>query len=234
MVSVKKTSVSDDMLVAKRTTPLYALTDMDYGMKFLGIIMGGMAAFGGEDEDEDDDYSMEEGDIIVRALGHQETAILRRSDPKPMDVLCRHVADKVGCDYVSDLLRKKRKNVKLRGLSRLECERTLENGYELAPVFGRGDKRVWIVDDVVTTGSTIRAIAAALGKLYTSVGLSAFCRARTDGYSGLFERGVLQGEHYGWDMQGGWVALEEVARYDDLWLPEAGNLSCPEFGNEGT
>lgn len=177
---------------------------------------------------------LKQGDIIVRALGHQETAILRRSDPKPMDVLCRLLADKVGCDYVPDLLRKKRKNVKLTGLSRLERERTLENGYELAPVFGWGDKRVWIVDDVVTTGSTIRAIAAALGKRYASVGLSAFCLARTDGYSGLFERGLLRGENYGWDMQRGWVAMEEAARYDDLWQPEVGNLSCPEFGDEGT
>lgn len=53
MVSVKRTSVSDDMLVAKKTEPLYALTDMNYGMKLLGIMMGGMAAFGGEGKDDE-------------------------------------------------------------------------------------------------------------------------------------------------------------------------------------
>lgn len=52
IVSVKKTSVSGDMLVAKKTEPLYELTDMNYGMKLLGIMMGGMSAFG-EDDDQD-------------------------------------------------------------------------------------------------------------------------------------------------------------------------------------
>jgi len=60
IVSVKKTPVSDDMLITKKTAPLYALTDMDYGMKLLGIMMGGMAAFGGDGEDDDD--GMEEGE----------------------------------------------------------------------------------------------------------------------------------------------------------------------------
>mgnify|MGYP003564144887 CR=1 FL=1 len=62
MISVKKTAVSDDMLVAKKTAPLYALTDMNYGMKLLGIMMGGMTAFGSDDENEDQDYDIEEGE----------------------------------------------------------------------------------------------------------------------------------------------------------------------------
>ena len=51
IVSVKNTAVSEDMLVAKKTEPLYELSDMNYGMKLLGIMMGGMSAFGGEDEE---------------------------------------------------------------------------------------------------------------------------------------------------------------------------------------
>jgi len=56
-------------------------------------------------------------DILVRALGHQQTAVLWRSEPKPMDVLCRYIAEQTGCAYVGDLLRKKRKNAKLTGLN---------------------------------------------------------------------------------------------------------------------
>lgn len=55
MVSVKKTSIKDSMLVPKKTEPLYVLTDMNYGMKLLGIMMSGMSAFGGDDEQDDQD-----------------------------------------------------------------------------------------------------------------------------------------------------------------------------------
>ena len=94
---------------------------------------------------------LDKGDILVRALGHQETAVLWCSDPKPMDVLCRFVAEKSGCAYSPDIIRKKWKTEKLRGMN-----------------------RVWIMDDVVTTGSTGRAIAAALLKRYPAVELRIF------------------------------------------------------------
>ncbi|MEZ0450892.1 hypothetical protein ACR78Z_13205 [Sphingobacterium thalpophilum] len=56
MVEVKKAPISDTMLVPKKTEPLYALTDMNYGMKLLGIMMGGMAAMDmGDDEGDDGD-----------------------------------------------------------------------------------------------------------------------------------------------------------------------------------
>ncbi|MCT1523804.1 ComF family protein [Sphingobacterium hotanense] len=175
-----------------------------------------------------------EGDMLVRALGHQETAILWRSTLKPMDALCLYIAERVGCNYVPDLLRKKKKNLKLTGLSRFERERTLENAYELAPVFGWGEKRIWMMDDVVTTGSTIRAIATALEKRYPSVELKSFCLARTDGYSRDVEQGRLLGKNYGWDTSQGWVAMEENVGYGEEWIPSIGNLSCPNLGNAGT
>lgn len=50
MVSVNKAPISDGMLVPKKTEPLYELTDMNYGMKLLGIMMGGMAAMGDNDD----------------------------------------------------------------------------------------------------------------------------------------------------------------------------------------
>lgn len=177
---------------------------------------------------------LQSGDVLVRALGHQETAILWRSDPKPMDVLCRYISEKSGCAYSPDVLRKKRKTDKLTGMNRMERLRVMESAYELAPVFGWGNKRVWIMDDVVTTGSTIRTIAATLRKRYASVDLRAFCLARTDGHTGDLERGLLQGEHYDWDGQRGWVAMEEAVGYGHEWVPAVGDLPCPVFSNVGT
>lgn len=52
MVSVNKPPISDGMLVPKKTEPLYELTDMNYGMKLLGIMMGGMAAMDMGDNDD--------------------------------------------------------------------------------------------------------------------------------------------------------------------------------------
>lgn len=175
------------------------------------------------------------GDIMVRALGHQETAVLWRSDPQPMDVLCRFIAEKSGCAYSPDIIRKKWKTEKLRGMSRTQRERAMDGAYELAPVFGWGKQRLWIMDDVVTTGSTVRAIAAALLKRYPAVELRTFCLARTDGHLGDLERGLVKGEHYGWDARAGnWVVMEDPPLYGDEWLPNADNLYCPRFGDDGT
>ena len=52
ITSVQKTAVADSMLVAKKTEPLYSLTDMNYGMKVLGIMMGGMSAMDSGDEND--------------------------------------------------------------------------------------------------------------------------------------------------------------------------------------
>ena len=52
MTSVQQTQLSDELLVPKKTSPLYQLTDMNYGMQVLGIMMGGMSAFG-DQENED-------------------------------------------------------------------------------------------------------------------------------------------------------------------------------------
>lgn len=43
MVDVKKTPIQQGQLIAKKSSPLYTLTDSNYGMKVLGIMMGGMS-----------------------------------------------------------------------------------------------------------------------------------------------------------------------------------------------
>ena len=178
---------------------------------------------------------LRQGDMMVRALGHQETAVLWRSEPKPMDLFCRFISEKSGCAYSPDIIRKKWKTEKLRYMNRAQRERATQDAYELAPVFGWGKQCVWIMDDVVTTGSTVRAIAAALLKRYPEVELRAFCLARTDGDYGDVERGLVRGEHYGWDVKtGNWMAMEEPTLYGKEWLPRRDNLYCPDFGNEGT
>ena len=90
------------------------------------------------------------------------------------------------------------------------------------------------MDDVVTTGSTIRTIAFILRKRYASVDICAFSLVRTEGYVGDLERGLLSGEHYGWDTQRGWVAREDDVGYGKEWIPVVGRLPHPVFSNKGT
>ncbi|WP_257657815.1 hypothetical protein [Parapedobacter lycopersici] len=53
ITSVEPTAVDDSLLQAKKTEPLYRLTDTNYGMQLLGIMMGGMGTFQGIDGEED-------------------------------------------------------------------------------------------------------------------------------------------------------------------------------------
>ncbi|WP_257669201.1 ComF family protein [Parapedobacter tibetensis] len=175
---------------------------------------------------------LERGDILVRALGHPETAVLFKADPKPLDLLCVAIASKVGCGFLPDLLQKKRNTTKLTGLNRFERERELENVYKLGNVFGWGKKRVWIIDDVVTTGATIRAVATVLKKRYASVEIYAFCLARTDA-NPFGSDPILLGHDYIWDQQGSWMLRESWADYMDDFLPRHNNLSSSVFKNEG-
>ncbi|HBX45963.1 hypothetical protein [Limibacterium fermenti] len=48
MIKVDKTTVNDSQLQIKKSQPLYQLTDMEYGMKLLGITMEGISSLGDE------------------------------------------------------------------------------------------------------------------------------------------------------------------------------------------
>ena len=63
IVKVEKKTIDANLLQPKMSTPLYKLTDTTYGLKLFAIIMEGMAALNGEDDDEiydDDDYDDED------------------------------------------------------------------------------------------------------------------------------------------------------------------------------
>lgn len=53
ITAVKKTAVSDDQLQPKKSQPVYSLTDMQYGLKALAIMMGGLSALGSKNEDDE-------------------------------------------------------------------------------------------------------------------------------------------------------------------------------------
>lgn len=55
ITDVQKTAVDNNLLQGKKNEPLYELTDLEYGMKVLGIVMGGMKSDDNDDDDDDDE-----------------------------------------------------------------------------------------------------------------------------------------------------------------------------------
>lgn len=53
VTSIQKTTVAADMLQPKKSTPIYQLTDREYSLKLLAVMMGGMATLGQNDDDDD-------------------------------------------------------------------------------------------------------------------------------------------------------------------------------------
>ncbi|MFZ4261664.1 hypothetical protein ACFRAE_06455 [Sphingobacterium sp. HJSM2_6] len=54
MTAVDKSPVNDSLLIPKKSEPIYTLTDMNYAMKLMGIMMGGMAQMDVSDENEEE------------------------------------------------------------------------------------------------------------------------------------------------------------------------------------
>lgn len=54
MTEIKQTSVAESLLIPKKSTPLYNLTDPQYGMQLLQIMMGGLSIMDQQANDQQD------------------------------------------------------------------------------------------------------------------------------------------------------------------------------------
>lgn len=98
-------------------------------------------------------------DYVVRALGHNE---LVATEAAPLHTLSKNLAQKIGANYVPELLKKKRSNEKMTALSASDRKRVIHDVYT-ASLESLPDKtRILILDDVLTTGSTLNEISRAI------------------------------------------------------------------------
>jgi hypothetical protein len=113
-----------------------------------------------------------EHDILIRALYSDETEVC---DASPLDRLCDALAERAGASYSPTRLRKSRVTHPLQGLGGRAAHL-----HELDSVFqfdGSGlatGARVLIVDDIMMTGATLEAIAAAIRTSLPGAHISAF------------------------------------------------------------
>ena len=119
--------------------------------------------------------------IIVRALGHSE---LRASGSKSLDVLAEHFVEVFGdhCVYKPAWIYKTHEIPSLKGLSRDGRLQALRKAYAhitLKPDDSKLPLNYVILDDVITTGSTLHAIRDAIKDKVPNSKIYAFGLCRT-------------------------------------------------------
>ena len=115
-------------------------------------------------------------DYIVRALGSDERVA---DGSKSLDYLCSHIAATCDSQYTPRALMKKCQTRELKHLSKTQRQRELENVYLFSPGEIQDRSRILIVDDVLTTGTTIRCIARQIRKKLPNAKITVFTLART-------------------------------------------------------
>ena len=101
-----------------------------------------------------------EHDIIIRSLYCDETEVC---DASPLDRLCDAIAEGSGASYSPTRLFKSRTTQQLQGLGGHQAHlHELEGVFTFNGSGLNGAVRVLIVDDIIMTGATIEAIAAAV------------------------------------------------------------------------
>jgi|GEM_PF-6868334 len=119
--------------------------------------------------------------LIVRPLGSQEQSIRPDAVPDtPLDKLCARLASANRCSYAPWLLTKRTRTRPLKGLNRDDRWRTLWDQYRVAtPVDTDRIGCILLVDDIITTGTTFRAIIRVLQNAYPKLPVAAFALGRT-------------------------------------------------------
>jgi ComF family protein len=91
------------------------------------------------------------------------------------------IARALGREMDSDLLRRTRSTPRLKGLDSSQRREAVAGAFALRPGASVNDKRIILVDDVLTTGATAEACAKTLRKAgAASVELIAFARVIPD------------------------------------------------------
>ncbi|HVS95221.1 MAG TPA: hypothetical protein VHE54_02010 [Puia sp.] len=160
--------------------------------------------------------------ILVRALGHGETHVSGHR-PVPLDLLGDSLASQSGCRYLPGLLSKSRGTLANKGLSPRERVAQLLDVYSAAPMHSPPGPATsfLVIDDILTTGATVRAITLALSRSAPGLPIRLFtlARASQDPLPGPPE--PLQGRVFRLDPLSGWQLSDPADHSKDPAGPGA-------------
>jgi hypothetical protein len=166
------------------------------------------------------------GTIIVRALHHQETEITDRK-PAALDQLGLALASHFRSNYLPRLLSKSQPAREIKWFSKGQREIELLGLYQvnhslmpplINPTRPESDSSssatsFLIIDDILTTGTTIKMIIGALNQHFPSSKYSVFTLAKADYDDNLNKSTPLKGQNYQLEQGTGWMVAEDQAEY---------------------
>lgn len=152
--------------------------------------------------------------IIIRALHHNET-IVPQNKPTSLDHLGKALAAHFHFDYYPGLLCKTRPAREIKSLSREQREIELSGLYYIDDHYRNSlaGHPILILDDILTTGTTMKMIVSALGN---HPSLRIFTLAKADYDDSLNKSTPLKGQNYQLQQGMGWQVAEEQSIYYTL------------------
>lgn len=160
--------------------------------------------------------------IVIRALGSQETGIDRHANTA-LDQLGRAMADVLNLRWMPWLIGKSGPTRPLKSLAAKERRAELSHAYCLAgSYFDLNDKRLLLIDDILTTGITITSIIRLVKQSFPRARFKVFTLAKSDYQSRLNRALRLSGPTYQWKQSGGWRVAEPASEYNGY----AGLVAC--------
>lgn len=120
-------------------------------------------------------------DVIVRVLRSGE---LSADGTSTLDRLCKAIALQSGATYAPERLVKTRTTRTLQGLGgRAAHRKELDGAYVFEGSAIKAGARILVVDDILTTGSTLEVVASAIKQSLPDAEIVGFVLGRTDGTS---------------------------------------------------
>jgi len=117
-------------------------------------------------------------DYVIRSLGSSET---RAGGNRPVDRLGEELSRRFGLCYAPDIVAKSRSTTKLALLDAASRRAELNGVYYLGESCpDLSEKRLLILDDVVTTYTTTSAIVGVIRKRFVSANITAISLGRTE------------------------------------------------------
>ena len=121
------------------------------------------------------------GSILLRALHHDETSV-HEDIPTSLDKLGKTLADHFQCHYCPYFLRKYLPTQEIKGLNKEQRAAELGNRYYIDPRYipSPSPFSFLIIDDILTTGTTMQMIITAMLQSSPEADLTIFTLAKAD------------------------------------------------------
>lgn len=160
-------------------------------------------------------FAWPENTLLLRALASNEVTI---EQPTSLDRVGDRLRQELKFQYEPHLLSKAHVTPPLKQLSRNERHPALVNTYRFHAdqTLATEWSTILILDDILTTGTTLKAIAAAIRQQLPDVPITGLTLALSEKTAPLNATISLQSNAYTWQQPGSWVMRETDPDYISL------------------